>query len=288
MDLECILAEIAPNENQVNCLKGVVSTLGNIFKNSSGMLKIKKVIPAGSLSKNTILRDHLEVDCVYILEHNGYSYCNHLYEIQRCLKENLPTATGFHSKNHSVRFNIKRKIGNVSVDLLPAFEINSIEQIQQVKNKDAYYGTTALFQREYFNNIKQYYNRFNDLVRLLKSWKETQNIPLSSYMLELIVANAVYNTKKGERFEFYFEVCFRTIQAFTDKRAIVPVLWGDHFDNSKIDCGYANNNLYIIDPSDPTENLAKRISNDDKDYIRGEAVKGINKLRKQKYSFLFE
>jgi hypothetical protein len=42
----------------------------------SGLLKIKKVIPAGSLAKNTILKGHPEVDCVYILEHNGYSFKN--------------------------------------------------------------------------------------------------------------------------------------------------------------------------------------------------------------------
>jgi tRNA nucleotidyltransferase (CCA-adding enzyme) len=71
MNLEDILQGIYPDDNQNKCLSGIVTMLGNILKNGSGFLKIKKVIPAGSLAKNTILKDHLEVDCVYILERNG-------------------------------------------------------------------------------------------------------------------------------------------------------------------------------------------------------------------------
>ncbi|MDR3115338.1 MAG: hypothetical protein LBU25_07445 [Treponema sp.] len=129
----------------------------------------------------------MEVDCVYILEHNGYSYGNNLWEIQRCLRENLPQETQFKINHHSISFKLNKRIGCVSVDLLSAFEINSPSQVMAVKNGNAYYGSTSLLQMKYFKNVVKNYRRFNDLVRLLKLWKNTQKIPLSSYMLELIV-----------------------------------------------------------------------------------------------------
>jgi tRNA nucleotidyltransferase (CCA-adding enzyme) len=260
MELDNILKQIYPDENQINCLSGIVSSLGNILKNSSGYLKIKKVTPAGSLGKKTILKNHFEVDCVYILEHNGYSYMNNFLEIQRSIQDNLPGIRNIRILKHSIGFMINKRIGVISVDVLPAFEINAPQQIMEVKNKDAYYGSTSLLQKKYFKNVIQEYPRFTDLVRLLKLWRNVHNIPLCSYMLELITANAIHDTKQGEVFEFFLKACFRKIQSFTDGRAIVPVYWDNYFDNSEINYGgYCRSNLWIIDPSDPSENLAKDI-----------------------------
>jgi tRNA nucleotidyltransferase (CCA-adding enzyme) len=183
MELDNILRQIYPDENQINCLSGIVSSLGNILKNSSGYLKIKKVTPAGSLAKKTILKNHLEVDCVYILEHNGYSYMNNFWEVQRALQDNLPGVTNLEKRNHSISFTLTRRIGDISVDLLPAFEINCPRQIMEVKNRDSYYGSTSLLQKKYFKNVSRQYPRFADLVRLLKLWRNVHHIPLRSYML---------------------------------------------------------------------------------------------------------
>ena len=162
------MKQLYPDSNQLNCLSGVVSSMGEILKNSSSFLKVKKVTPAGSLSKKTILKNHKEVDCVYILEHNGFSFYHNFSEVQRTLTANLPKETKFKIGKHSISFKLERPIGTVSVDLLPAFKINDLSQIMQVKNKEAYYGSTSLLQRKYFKNIVQHYSRFTDLVRLLK------------------------------------------------------------------------------------------------------------------------
>jgi tRNA nucleotidyltransferase (CCA-adding enzyme) len=288
MDLDNILKQIYPDENQINCLSGIVSSLGNILKNSSGYLKIKKVTPAGSLGKKTILKNHLEVDCVYILEHNGYSYMNNFWEVQRTLQDNLPGVTNLKTLNHSLGFTLTRRIGDISVDLLPAFEINGPRQIMEVKNRDTYYGSTSLLQKKYFKNIVQEYPRFTDLVRLLKLWRNSHDVPLSSYMLELMVANAICDTRQGESFEFFLEVCFRTIQSFTDGRKIVPVYWDDYFDNSEINYRYSRSNLWIIDPSDPSENLAKDISENEREYINSLAINGVNNMHNGIYTFLYK
>ena len=203
MNLDKILIEIYPEKNQLNCLSGIVSSLGHILVNGSNILKVKKVTPAGSLGNKTILRNHLEVDCVYILEHNGYSYNNNFFEIQRCLKENLPQETQFKIGKHSITFELNKRIGRISIDLLCAFEINSPYQMMEVKNKDAYYGSTTLLQKKYFKNVVQNYPRFNDLIRLLKYWRNIRGIPLSSYMIELIASNAIYNTREDQEFVFF-------------------------------------------------------------------------------------
>lgn len=263
MDLEEILLKLYSDKNQENCLSGIVTKMGKILKNSSNYLKIKKVIPAGSFGKKTILKNHLEVDCVYILDFNGYSYYHNLQEVQRVLKDVLPKNTNFDISNHSISFYLDKPIGRVFVDLLPAFEINKPSQMTELKNKDAYYGSTALLQKKYFKNIIQNYSRFTDLVRLVKFWRNTNNVPLTSYMIELIVSNAIFDTRKGQEFQFYLEMCFRTIQSFTDGRVIFLVFWENEYDNSNINLNCSKNNIWIIDPSDPSENIAEDISEEE-------------------------
>jgi tRNA nucleotidyltransferase (CCA-adding enzyme) len=278
MNLEDILKGIYPDDTQRNCLTGVVSKMGNILKNGSGYLKVKKVTPAGSVGKETNLKGHFEVDCVYILERDGYSYNDYFWEVERALKENL-SGVWLERKHHSISFMLEKKIGNVSVDLIPAFEINSPEQMTEVKNRQAYYGSTALLQKKYFRKVSPDYKQFTDLVRLLKLWRNTWEVPLSSYMLELIVTNAIYDTKEGNDFSFFLEVCFRTIQSFIDGRAIVPV-W-EYSSNAQY-----RNGLLIIDPSDPSENIAGDISDDDKRFIYTESSRGVTYISGNDYSYL--
>jgi len=289
MDLDSILKSIYPDKSQIGCLSGIVSTLGHILQNGSPYLKIKKVIPAGSLGRNTILKNHLEVDCVYILEHNGYSFSHNYWEVINTLKQNPSYNVPFRKKPHSISFELERPIGVVSIDLLPAFEINDPNQMSVVKIKDAYYGSTALLQKKYFANVKKIYTPFTDLVRLLKQWKKIQNIPaLTSYMLELIAANAVKRTTSGEDFVFYFEACFRTIQSFTDGQAVFPVFWEKYVNYSIFENMYSQNGLWIIDPSDLSENIARDISQTEKEVIKSEAGKAITNIRNENYSFLYE
>jgi tRNA nucleotidyltransferase (CCA-adding enzyme) len=278
MNLEDILKGIYPDDAQMKCLTGIISTMGNILGHGSGYLKIKKVTPAGSVGKKTNLRGHLEVDCVYILEREGYSYADCFWEVERALKENLPGAQ-FERKQHSISFMLKKNTGAVSVDLIPAFEINSPEQMMEVKNRQAYYGSTALLQKKYFKKVLPDYKQFTDLVRLLKLWRNTWEVPLSSYILEIIVTNAIYDTKAGNDFSFFLEVCFRTIQSFIDGRAIVPV-W-EYSSNAQ-----PKNGLLIIDPSDPSENIVKDISDDDKQFIYSEASRGVTYISGKDYSYL--
>jgi tRNA nucleotidyltransferase (CCA-adding enzyme) len=288
MDLDSILSQIYPDKNQIDCLSSIVSTLGRILINGSGYLKVKKVIPAGSLAKKTILKGHLEVDCVYILEHNGYSYYFNFLEVQRVLRNNLPKVKQFDTSDHSISFELTSPIGCIYVDLLAAFEINSPYQIMEVNDKNAYYGSTSILHDKYFENVENEYSRFTDLVRLLKLWRDTREIQLTSYMLELIASNAIYRTKKDNNFPFYLEACFRTIQSFTDGCPIIPVYWEDYYDNSDITLSYSPNGLWIIDPSDPSDNIANEISDEDKRYIRSEATYGVYNMHNSRYEFLYK
>ncbi|MDR0472381.1 MAG: hypothetical protein LBH43_01740 [Treponema sp.] len=291
MELEDILKQIYPDEDHENCLSGVVSSIGQMLINGSDFLKIKKVTPAGSLGKKTLLKGHLEVDCVYILEHNMnvYSYDDYYWEVKRVLQETFLKGKQFvEKKMPCLSFVLEKRIGNVSVDLFPAYEINSPYQMMEVKNRKAYYGSTSLLQKKYFKNVVHNYQRFSDLVRLLKLWRNTRNIPLSSYMLELIASNAIYDTRIGEDFSFYLEVCFRTIQSFSDGRKIVPVYWEDYYDNSDLVFGYSRSDLWIMDPSDPSENIVKEKTEEEKHIINSEAIYGVSKLRSNNYSFLYQ
>jgi tRNA nucleotidyltransferase (CCA-adding enzyme) len=250
-------------------------------------LKLKKVIPAGSLARDTILKGHLEIDCVYILGHNNYSFSDNFTEVINTLQKNHPYNIQYKKRTHSITFYHKSPIGDVSIDLLPAFEINHPMQMSMVKKKDAYYGSTTLFQKEYFINLKKIYPRFTDLVRLLKLWRNKHHIPLTSYMLELIVANSVKRTNLDEDFDVHLYNCFRTIQSFTDGYPIVPVFWEKYVDNSELVIEYSQNRLWIIDPSDPSENIAKNISEMDREFIKSEAGKAITNIRNKYYTFLY-
>ena len=220
------------------------------------------------------------------MEHNNFSYIINLREIQRTLKAILPKETQFKIGKHSISFKLKEPFGIVSVNLLSAFEINDPEQIMQVRYKDSYYGSTSLLQKKYFGNVVKDYPRFTDLVRLPKSWKNVNKIPLTSYMLELLVSYTIYKTPKDKNFQFFLERCFRTIQGFTDGRKIKPVYWEKQYTHSNINLKYSQNNMWLIDPSDPSENLVLKISKKEKDIIRSEAVNGINHIKNNEYDFL--
>ena len=77
------------------------------------------------------------------------------------------------------------------------------------------------------------------------------------------------------------------MQSFIDGRPIVPVYWDKYFNNSDIKWKHNSNNLWIIDPSDPSENIADKITAEESDYINSEAVLGVNKLHSGKYEFLY-
>ncbi|MDR2602557.1 MAG: hypothetical protein LBC53_08940 [Spirochaetaceae bacterium] len=289
MELNAIVNEFRADKNQVDFLRNVAQSIGNIVKNNSNYLvRVKKTAHAGSVYKNTLLKNHLEVDCVYILERGyGLPLYGMLMEIENILKWNLPAGTRFKKNTHSISIELERKIGRVNVDVLAAYEVNSPLQMMEVRNHDAYYGSTALFNKKYFNNMTRIYPRFSDLVLLLKLWKDSRSIPLNACMLELIAAEAVSRTREGEDFSFFLEMCFRTMQSFASGGPVEPVYWDEYLDGADIDCSYGQNGLLMIDPADPNENLAKDISTQDINYIKSQASKAACFMRKGEYSFLY-
>jgi hypothetical protein len=77
-------------------------------------------------------------------------------------------------------------------------------------------------------------------------------------------------------------VCFNTIQSFVDGYKITPAFG----DKSKLKIGNSRNNLWIIDPSDRSANIAEEITEKEKKLIKSEASKALNNIRNENYSFL--
>ena len=59
-------------------------------------------------------------------------------------------------------------------------------------------------------------------------------------------------------------------------------------DDFKITAVYSPENLFIVDLSDLSENIAIKITKEEKDYIRSEASAATSYLHDNNYSFLYE
>lgn len=167
MSLNNWISQIRPLEQELKTLKGNTQTIKTILEHNSKELSLKSVRIGGSLSKGTISRGRLEADIIFIINKKDWS--NKLKEkIAQVLEDNLECRTNI--RKISIETRIKKNIGTLSFDVIPALEVNSPKQMAIVKNSDFYRGSTTIFQVIYFKKHKTSFPGLGDQVRLLKLW----------------------------------------------------------------------------------------------------------------------
>ncbi|QHP79832.1 nucleotidyltransferase [Pectobacterium odoriferum] len=242
-------------------------------------IRVKKVVKAGSFAKFTILRkidDYpTDVDVVFYItgvDEDSKSYeelCNRIHEL---LIEIYP--------NKKVDdFEIQRRAAKVSfiksgleVDVVPVLQHDSLQDhgwqfdIQSgAKNL-----TCAPCHIEFIKARKAKDKHFRTLVRLAKRWKHFYDVPgLKSFHIELILAYLVDTDGAAES----IEKRFREFLVYIARSKLSDRI--DFPENNGKPSSSFSDPVVIIDPASPENNVASRITAEEKELITKSAEKAV-------------
>jgi tRNA nucleotidyltransferase (CCA-adding enzyme) len=234
-------------------------------------LKVAKVVKAGSFAKFTILRkidDYpTDIDVVFYItgaDENSKSYeelCNKIYDL---LLEIYPT-------KKVEDFEIQRRAATVTF-VKSGLTVDVVPVLQHATNTDhgwqfdiqtgAKNLTCAPCHIKFIKDRKDKDKHFRTLVRLAKRWKHYQDVPgLKSFHIELIMAYLVDIKGPAETIEKRFrDFLLYLAQSGLNERI-------DFSENAGKPKVSFNNPVVIIDPVSPENNVASRITAEEKKKI---------------------
>lgn len=249
--------KLRPTIDEKKTLKSTINRIENILINSS-QFSVRKVVPGGSLKKGTMIRGHFEADVVFIIESFGFQSFSDLQQIAiHVLRNNFPKAAKIRPQNISIRLELNKPINRMMFDILIGYEINSPSQMTWVKMTDFYRGSTTKFHIEYVKQQKDG-SCYVEMVLLLKDWIQRQSLPLSGFQIELIAAQGVERCEYRGLVE-HLKSCYSTIVSFCDGETIYPVDW-NYFSYYQVTVGKSAAGVLVVDPGDPSNNVASNLS----------------------------
>lgn len=231
-------------------------------------ITIKKVVKAGSFAKHTILRPNAQnpadVDVVFYVSGQKVDE-----ETFATLSQKIYDALVNLYPNKSVEdFEIQRKAAKVTfvgtgleVDIVPVIENPNKEgygwQFDRIDGSKT--ETCAPCQVNFVKVRKDEDPDFRTLVRLAKRWRTWKEVPLKSFHIELIMAHVLeVNGKAGS-----LEKRFRDFLLYIVQSGLKDVIkfpengWVPQFKDTVV----------IIDPVCDTNNVASRITEDERKEI---------------------
>lgn len=231
-------------------------------------ITIKKVVKAGSFAKHTILRPNAQnsadVDVVFYISGQKVDE-----ETFATLSEKIYDALIKLYPNKSIEdFEIQRKAAKVTfvgtgleVDIVPVIENPDKEgygwQFDRIDGTKT--ETCAPCQVKFVKDRKDVDADFRTLVRLAKRWRTWKEVPLRSFHIELIMAHVLeVNGKEGS-----LEKRFRDFLLYIVQSGLKEVIkfpengWVSQFKDTVV----------IIDPVCDTNNVASRITEDERKEI---------------------
>lgn len=234
-------------------------------------IKITKVVKAGSFAKYTILRkvddNPVDVDVVFYvtgIDENGKDYenlCNKIYDL---LIDIYPT-------KKVEDFEIQRRATKVTF-IKSGLEVDVVPVLQDSLNADHGWQydiqsgtknlTCASCHIQFVKDRKDKDKHFRTLVRMAKRWKNFHEIPgLKSFHIELILGYLVDRDGPAET----IEKRFREFLAYIASTKLSERI--DFPENSGKPTAKFDNPVIIIDPVSPGNNVASRITKEEKDLI---------------------
>lgn len=165
-----------------------------------GLINSKKFLKTGSLRKGTVLRprgDHgVDADVAVFLNANGpsgYDLANLHSRIRRMLAKIYPTKKTEDFTIQPRTLGIEFKESGLEMDLVPVIAIDGPGDYgwQPSSQGDKPVKTSVTKQLEFIRVRKDGYANFTALVRILKSWRNFQELDdsLRSFTIELILSH---------------------------------------------------------------------------------------------------
>lgn len=232
-----------------------------------GLINIKKFLKTGSLRKGTVLRprgDHgVDADVAVFLNANGasgYDLANLHSRIRRMLAKIYPTKKTEDFTIQPRTLGIEFKESGLEMDLVPVIAIDGPGDYgwQPSSQGDKPVKTSVTKQLEFIRVRKDRYANFTSLVRILKSWRDFQELDdsLRSFTIELILSHLQDSEGEPASIE---EGVLRFFRYVAQSQLKSPI-W---FKESGTPQSFPADRVVILDPCNIDNNVGRKITDQD-------------------------
>lgn len=220
--------------------------------------RVIKVLQAGSWKKGTIIKPDTEnpvdIDLIFYLDIDS----NELVKLQSANSILLPLLKKIYPmKSESDFWQSKKTAGlefvdsGLNVDVVPVGKTSNPNYVAQPDKDFKFYYTAPQLQLDFISQRKEENANFKTIVRILKKWRNQQELQLSSFSIELIVS--YLDIKKGIETNIY-EALMRFF-TFLSKKANLAI-----FFDPEISHMYKSIEAYIADPTNRENNVVTNMT----------------------------
>lgn len=185
--LRKVLNDLEPTQSQVESLLKLRDRIRTCINDKIG--GNPSMFMAGSFKKNTMIKQHYDLDMFLIWSSDFIPIEEFFYEIEQAL--------------YSRWKNIEKKRVGWRIPYENEFHVDVIPSIQDVNNSDYSYLYNCYKKKKIRTSMTKHideiekYNR-RGVIKLLKLWKYRRNVPLKTFLLEVMIHLACYNlTRKS-------------------------------------------------------------------------------------------
>jgi hypothetical protein len=151
----------------------------------------------------------------------------------------------------------------LNVDIVPVREVNVTDYVQQPDINNNKFFTSPKNQLKFISERKETNSNFSTIVRVLKKWKNFQELKLSSFAIELIVAHLDLTFGIENNIEESLLRFFKLL----GKKEFPVITFNAPYGKYSSDGSY----IYIADPTYNENNVTKYLNKNDWDSIKDTA-----------------
>ena len=250
----------------------IISELTKSLNNNTDM-KVKSVIRAGSWKKGTALRPKpekpLDIDLVFFLdlaESSAYEISALHDTILKFLLKTYPTKSKEDFIEGSKTVGLIFRGSKLEADIVPVvpLESNPSYAWQPEKGGKGHFATSVYEQIDFVASIKEIDPHYANIVRMLKTWKNRQELEIPSFAIELVHSHLILTQGKVENIEDgvirFFEFLSRSEFPF--------ITFPGAMGSIKFD---SNGPVYIADPTNNENNVLERMDASEWDEVVNQA-----------------
>lgn len=219
-----------------------------MFALNMGIIEVRN---SGSYAKSTAIRPMNDIDIVFYVDIEEYPYEN----VERMLHQIARALRPSYSQNEIVPGNRSielRYSDGFCVDIVPALCRNGqIEGAEIIDRQSGQWIKTSIPKHVEFANImNRHDSRYKNLVRMLKVWKVLRRRKIPSFLLSLLIADAILSEGLSRGWENALLDIFTHVR---DHELNIPIWFETYYGRPR---RFPNDPVVVLDPANPQNNVA--------------------------------
>lgn len=209
-------------------ISGIVKCLN---KHYWGASTENNYVLAGSWGKHTRVRPPSDIDIIFILPFEVYSrFLLRFGNVQSQLLQEVKEVLGRTYSQTNMRGDgqvVVVPFNSLKIEVVPAFRLTDGKAwICNTKNGGNYKTIDPATEIKSFHDANKYNNEARELTMMLKCWKDTQNVPVKSFMLERLAIEFLQQWHSSGNGVFWYDFMvrdfFKYMQTRVDTHIIMP------------------------------------------------------------------